>query len=206
MAQQHNHSPSEVSHSSTQAKPLHDVPFDHYPPLLAAPTCGRRTPKRTRPCLDRHARRPMPLTRELTARSPACCGNGRDHGYRHSFSAGTTPCLKTQSGHLPQGPQTPILTNYRGITTSWPFEAASTCPHDPVSAAPALTYLFNHDSASADRNGDEDVATSSIFTERCRQPRRMFPESRRRRGTSSNGVGSQTDRQKRFFEHSRNMH
>jgi len=83
--------------------------------------------------------------------------------------------LKNQNRRLPQGPQSPILANYRGIATSWPFVAASTCPHDPVIAAPALTHLFNHDSASADRTGDEDVATSSNFTKRCGQPRCMFP-------------------------------
>ena len=38
----------------------------------------------------------------------------------------------------------------------------------------ALTYLFNHNYASGDRTGDEDVATSSNFTEICGQPRRMF--------------------------------
>ena len=124
---------------------LHDVPCDHHPPVPAAPTCGRRTPKRSRPCPDRHNRRPMPWTRDLTARSPACCGNGRDHRDRHAFSTGTTPRLKTQNGHLPQGPQSAILANYRGFMTSWPFVAASICPHDPVNTAPALTYLFNHD-------------------------------------------------------------
>jgi len=129
-----------------------------------------------------------------------CCGKGRDHEDRSAFSAfsaNTTPCLKTQTRRLPQGPQSPIPANYRGI--AWPFVATSTCPHDLVNAAPALTYLFSHDSASADRTGDEDVATSSNFTERCRQPRRMFRLSRKRWGTSSNGVGSQTDRQKRFL-------
>jgi len=125
-----------------------------------------------------------------------CCGKGYED--RSAFNANTTPCLKTQKRRLLQGPQSPLLTNYRGAATSWPFVAASTCPHDPVSAAPALTYLLNHDSASADRTGDEDVATSSSFTERCGQPQRMFLSSRKRRGTSSNGVGSQTDRQKRF--------
>ena len=100
----------------------------------------------------------------------------------------------------------PILATYRGFATSWPFVNASTSPHDPENAAPALTYLFVHDSVSADRTDDEDVATSSIFTERCRQPRRMFPSSRKRRGTSCNGVGSQTDRQERCFKYSSNMH
>jgi len=55
----------------------------------------------------------------------------------------------------------------------------------PVNAAPALTYLFNHDCAFADRTGDEDVATSSNFTERCGQPRRIFPQSKKRRGTAA---------------------
>jgi len=145
MAQKHNHSPSEVSHSPTQATPLHDVPCDHHPPPPAAPTCGRRTLKPSRPCPGRPNRRRMPLTRDLTAHSPACCGNGRDHGDRHAFSAGTTPRLKSQNGHLPQSPQSPVLANYRGLVTSWPFVAASPCPHDPVNNAPALTYLFNHD-------------------------------------------------------------
>jgi len=96
-------------------------------------------------CAGRPNRRPMPLTRDLTARSPACCRNGRDHGDSHAFSAGTNPRLKTQNGHLPQSPQSPILANYRGLVTSWPFVAASTCPHDRVNTAPALTYLFNRD-------------------------------------------------------------
>jgi len=33
----------------------------------------------------------------------------------------------------------------------------------------------------------------------------MFPSSRKRRGTSSNGVGSQTDGHKRFVKYSRNV-
>jgi len=57
----------------------------------------------------------------------------------------TTPRLKSQNKHLPQSPQSPISANHRGLVTSWPFVAASTCPHDPVNTAPALTYLFNHD-------------------------------------------------------------
>jgi len=77
---------------------------------------------------------------------------------------GALRCLKTQSGHLLQGPQTPILANNRGKATLGPFAAASTCSLDPINATPALTY---HDSASADRTGDEDVATSSNVTERC---------------------------------------
>jgi len=141
--------------------------------------------------------------------SPAargCCGNGRNHEDRSAFSANTTPCSKTQKRRLPQGPQSPILANYRGIARSWPFVAASTCTHDPVNFAPALTYLFNHDSASSDRTGDEGVATSSNFTERCGQPRRIFPSSRKRRGTSFNDLGSPTDRQNRFVKYSRNVH
>jgi len=74
----------------------------------------------------------------------------------------TTPRLKTHIGHLPQGPHSPILTNYRGDTTSWPFVAAFTCPDDSVNAAPSLTHLFHRDYASADPRGDEDVATSRI--------------------------------------------
>jgi len=93
-----------------------------------------------------------------------CCGDGRDHEDRNAFSANTIPCLKSQKRRPPQGPQSPILANYRGIATSWPFVAASTCNHDPVNAATAVTYHFNHDSASANRTGDEDVATPSMFT------------------------------------------
>jgi len=131
----------------------------------------RPPPRRRQPRQQRRQRRSPPPA--LTARG--CCGNGREDQDRCVFSADTTPRLKTQNGRLPQGPQSPILANYRGIATSWPFVAMSTCPHDPVNAAPALTYLFNHDCASADRTGDEDVATSSNFTERCGQPWRMFP-------------------------------
>ena len=128
-------------------------------------------PRRPQPRQQRRQRRSPPPA--LTARG--CCGNGRDDQDRRAFSVDTTPRLKPQNGRLPQGSQSPILANYRGIATSWPFVAMSTCPHDPVNAAPALTYLFNHDCASADRTGDEDVATSSNFTERCGQPWRMFP-------------------------------
>jgi len=131
----------------------------------------RPPPRRRQPRQQRLQRRSPPP--ELTARG--CCGNERDDQDRRAFSADTTPRLKTQSGRLPQGPQSPILANYRGIATSWPFVAMCPCPHDPVNAAPALTYLFSHDCASADRTGDEDVATSSNFTERCGQPWRMFP-------------------------------
>jgi len=69
----------------------------------------------------------------------------------------------------------PILVNYRGVATSWPFVNASTSPHDPENATPALTYLLNHERAFEDRKGDEDVATSDNCTERFGQPRRMFP-------------------------------
>jgi len=72
-------------------------------------------------------------------------GNERDHENRRAFSADTTPCLKIQKGPLPEGPQSPILANYSGNATAWSFVAASTCPHDPVNAALALTYLLTHD-------------------------------------------------------------
>jgi len=130
------------------------------------------SPPRRRQARRQHRQRrwppPPPAAR-------GCCEKGRDHAGRSAFSADTTPCLKNQNRRLPQGTQSPILANHHGIATSWPFVAASTCPHDPVSAAPTLTHLFNHDSASADLTGEEDVATSSNFTERCGQPRRMFP-------------------------------
>ena len=116
--------PSEVSQSPTQATPLHHMPCDHHPPLPAAPTCGRRTPKRSHPCPRN--RRSTPSKPYRTARSPPRCGNGRDRGDRRAVSAVTTPRLKSQSGHLPQGPQSPILANYRGIATSWTFVAPST--------------------------------------------------------------------------------
>jgi len=149
-----------------RAQTLASVPPQPPPDAIDAhPNACTRTPA---------APRPTQSKRNRTARSPPRCGNERDRRDRRAFGDDTTPRLKTQNGRLPQGPQTLILANYRGIATSWPFVAASTCPHDPVNAAPALTYLFNHDYASSDRTGDEDVATSSNFTERCGQPRRMF--------------------------------
>jgi len=154
------------------------------------------SPRRRRQARRQHRQRRWPPPQPAAR---GCCGKGRDHEDRSAFNPNTTPCLKTQKRRLRQGPQSPILANYCGIANSWPFVAASNCPHDPVNAASALAYLFNHDSASADRTGDEDVATSSNSTERCKQPRRMLPSSRKRRGTSSNGVGSQMDRQKHFL-------
>jgi len=112
-----NHSSSKVSHSPTQATHLRDMMCDHHPPLPGAPTCGRRVPKRIHPCLDRHNRRSKPSAHDLTARDPALCENGRDDGDHHAFIADTTPRVRTQNGHLPQGPQRAILTNYLGATT-----------------------------------------------------------------------------------------
>jgi len=43
-------SPSAVRRSPKQATPLHHMPCAHHPPLNAAPTCGRRAPKRSHPC------------------------------------------------------------------------------------------------------------------------------------------------------------
>ncbi|OSX71304.1 hypothetical protein BU14_0562s0016 [Porphyra umbilicalis] len=43
-------SPSAVSRSPKQATPLHHMPCPQHPPLPAAPTCGRRAPKRSHPC------------------------------------------------------------------------------------------------------------------------------------------------------------
>jgi len=124
------------------------------------------SPPRRRQARRQHRQRgwppPPPAAR-------GCCGKGRDRKDRSAVSADTTPCLNTQNRRLPQGPQSPILAKYRGIATSWPLGA---CPHDPVNA---FMYLSNHDCASTNRKGDEDVATSSNFTERCGQPRCMFP-------------------------------
>jgi len=136
-------SPPRGSHMwSTCAQTLASVPPQ--PPLHAVdvhPNACTRVPA---------APRPTPSKRNRTARSPPRCGNERDREDRRAFGDDTTPRLKSQSGHLPQGPQTPILAKCRGVATSWPFAAASTCPHDPGNAAPALTYLFNHDFASTD--------------------------------------------------------
>jgi len=149
--------------------------------VVHRPTPSRRQARRQ--LCQRRWPQPPPTAR-------VCCGNIRDHEIRRALSVDTTPCLKTQNGRLPQGPQSPILTIYSGIATSWPFVAASTCLHGPVNVAPALKYPLNHYYASADRTDDDDVATSSNFTERCGQPRRMFPSSRTRWGTSIHGVGS----------------
>ena len=88
----------------------------------------RPTPRRLQAQRQRRQRRwppPPPAAR-------GCCGNKRDHEDRRAFSADTTPCLKNQNGRLPQGPQSPILANYREIPTSWPFVEESTCPHGMV--------------------------------------------------------------------------
>jgi len=138
-----------------------------YPAQRVAP---RRDGERRKASRGRSEAAARTALRRLTTGN----GNGRDRSSSRAFSTDTTPCLKTQNRHLPQGPLSPMLANYRGSATSWPFVAASNCPHDPEHTAPALTYLFNHDYASANRTDDEDVATSNNFTERCRQPRRML--------------------------------
>jgi len=117
-----------------------------------------------------------------------------------------TPCLNTQNGRLPQTPQSPILANYRGTATSWLFVTASTCPHDPVNAAPALTHLSIHIFAPADRTDNEDVVTSRNCTDYSAQPLCMVLYPKQVPGESKSDVWSKMSPHRAFNNYSRNVH
>jgi len=86
------------------------------------------------------------------------------------------------------------VANQRGATPSWPFVAASTSLHDPVSPACSPTYQAHDHCASADRTTDEYVTNSSNYIKLCERPRRLLPWLRKHRRTSTYVVGSQMER------------
>jgi len=72
----------------------------------------------------------------------------------------------------------PLNAHFCEVQRSYARMAEATCPHTPVNTAPALKYLFNHDFASADRTGDEDVATMNKSHRKLGTPLAQVPTAR----------------------------